>query len=796
MTVISMSMCRATSFYLAPGKLLYFKDHVVAARIDPASAEGYDKWFLVPITHRRDVERIKELYSEWDGVIAHAPVETLKGRAFNTPINRSADGWEHQALAAAALESPQIVNVDVTSERAIEGRRPYRTGDEAGRVTYLVTRWNRELLDAGRTANAATLLESLGGPENLVADLFPPDAQGRRLGKGRTRKLTQLARDGYVAQVASAAILVSNGLINPHTEEGGKILDSFLAAQSVPLPVSVPQVLTENLRDLVERSRAAGIEVDLVKVLADAVRPERVLWPEGALLIAGSDATSPAMLAAIRALVTRDPVPAAYAPWAEQIREALNNADTKALPSSRGDQGDHDDEQGSDPSESLTRVQETFNEMVEEVAHAREGEPSLMDLPADERVGVRQSVARRMLEDGRATYLEFLAEFEGVEGLDEIGRVARILRGDMFPHPVEQALVEHMLTVDVLNETQPPRSDTRTFAELDKEETNLVGSIQRATAGMDAGTDAIWLRASLADPSTRAGTETLQDIANGDSPSGKHARELLASGGVFAVHYYAREALQALVFADVETWFAELDRVRKTKPRLCTTQDNLAKFGETRVLSATELSPAQNTQARKLQAAAVKEQPMDVYGDPVDVKVITTRAALKTNAAEMHNCTWSTYKERVFDRRTNLILRVECAAAHGSERRLFNVSVIRNDDSGWSIGEINTVGNASYGWPECSSKERQFIREVVERLLGSKVTKSEASAQGVIPVMSLSTLETSRRAVQETPTPETPAANTPDPGIVAANTPMPDAPTGFGARIRRLLLPKRSTRRG
>lgn len=788
MTVISMSECRATSFYLAPGKLLYFKDHVVAARIDPASAEGYDEWFLIPITNRRDVERIKGIYPEWNGVIAHAPVGTLKGRTFSVPIHRTTPGWEHQALAAAALEAPHLVNVDVTSERAIDGRRPYRSGDDAGRVTYLVTRWNRELLKRGSRLPAKTLLESLGGPENLVADLFPLDAQGRNLSKGRTRKLTQLVRDGYVAQVASAAILVSNGLIDPHTEEGGKILDSFLAAQSVPLPVSIPQVLTENLRDLVERSRAAGIEIDLVKILTDSVRPERVLWPEGALLIAGSRAIRPAMRTAIRALITQDPVPEAYAPWAEQIGLALTATDlyeileaTKAPPGDK--HKDPDNEQGNDPGESLTRVQETFNEMVEALARTREGEPSLMALPADERVDVHQSVARRMLEDGRAAYLEFLAEFEGVEGLDEIGRVARVLRGDMFPHPVEQALVEHMLTVDVLNETQPPRGDTRTFAELDKEETNLVGSIQRVAAGVGAGTDAVWLRASLADPSTRAGTETLRDFA--------HPRrlQLLADGGVLAVQHYARKAFgQSIdnVLDDVETWFAELDRVRKTKPRLCTTQDALAKFGETRVLSATELSPAQNTQARKLQAAAAKEQPTDVYGDPVDVKVITTRAALRTNAAEMHNCTWSHYNGAVFDSRTNLILRVECAAAHGEERRLFNVSVRRNDNSGWGIGEVNTIGNASHGWPECSSEERQFVRKVVERLLGSKVADSAASTQGAIPVRVLSDLETRRRAGLWSPTPETPATN----------TPMSDAPIGFGARIRRLLLPKRSTRRG
>lgn len=781
-----MSKCRATSFYLAPGKLLYFKDHVLAARIDPASAKGHDEWFLVPITHRRDVKRIKELYPEWNGVVAHAPVKTLKERAFNVPIDRGAPDWQHKALAAAALESPQIVNIDVTSERTIEGRRPYRAGDEAGRITYLITRWNRELLDAGRTANAATPLASLGGAANLVADLFPPDAQGRKLSKGRTRKLTQLVGDGYVAQVASAAILVSNGLLDPHTEEGGKLLDSFFAAQSVPLPVSVPQVLTTDLKDLVERSRAAGIEVDLVKVLADAVRPERVLWPEGALLIAGSGAASPEMLAAIRALVTLDPIPETYAPWAEQIREALDKENTTALSLPPGDLKDPENEQGGDPSATLARTQEVFDALAEAMAQTREGEPSFRELPAAERTDIRRGVAAGMLKDGRAEYLEFLAEFEGVEGLDEIGRVARVLRGDMFPYPVERALVEHMLTVDVYNETQEPRSDTRTFAESDKEETDLVASIQRAaTLGSVAGTDLL-LSASLADPSTRAGTQTLQDLANIDLPSGELIRDLLASGGVLAVRNYAREALERSIddrdaVADVRMRFEKLDRVRESKPRLCTTQDDLAKFGETCILSATELSPAQNTQARKLHLAATKEQPKDVYGDPVDVKVVATRAALKANADEMHNCTWWDYNDKIFDRRTHIVLRVECAATPGGVRRLFNVGLAKTGAS-WAICDVNTVGNAQKGWPECSPQEKRFVKEVVDGLLGSQVAGLVISTQGDIQVTTLATLETRRQVVPETPAPETPVAN----------TLVPDAPTGFGARIRRLLLLRRT----
>lgn len=798
-TVSCMSKCRATSFYLAPGKLLYFEDHVVAARIDPASAAGFDEWFLVPITHRRDVARIRALYPGWNGVIAHVPVKTLKGRAFSVDIDRKAAGWEHKALAAAALEAPQLVNLDVTSERTIEGRRPYKAGDDAGRVTYLVTRWNRELLDTRGTTNGKTPLAPLGGPGNLVAELFPPDAQGRKLSKGRTRKLVKLVTEGYVAQVASAAILVSNGLIDPHSEEGGKIFDAFLAAQSLPLPVSVPQVLTTDLEDLLKRSRAAGIEVDLVKVLADAVRPERVLWPEGALLIAGSRAASPAMRTAIRALVTQDPVPEAYAPWASSIREALDAIDAHSGTEEEQSNADYVDAPINAPIEApidasidtqsrRERVRETFDTMAEELADT-EHQATLAELTADDRSEIRQEVAKEMLRDGRDEYLEFLAEFEGVAALDEIGRVARVLRGEQFPHPAEQALVEHMLTVDVLNETQKPSRSTKTFAELDSEETALIARIQRATAPTrgDASTDSARLvRASLADPSTGTGREALQDLARHDPD----ARNMLISGGVLAVRNHARVHMveQSGNARAVDAWFTELDRVREEKPRLCTTRDDLAKFGETRVLSATELSPAQNTQARKLHKVTAETAPTDVHGEPVDVKVITTRAALKMNADEMHNCTWDFYEPKVFSRRTSLILRVECAASHAAGRRLFNVGLSKVGGSRptWEIGEVNTVGNSRPGWPECTPGERDFVRKVVQKLLNHEQATDDSAvvAQGDIPIVTLPVRSERRQAATEGAAPETP---------VPANAHAPaDAPSGIGARIRRLLLPRRN----
>lgn len=761
-TVIIMSKCRATSFYLAPGKLLYFQDHAVAARIDQASADGCDKWFLVPITNRRDVATIRALYPKWNGVIAHVPVKTLKGLAFSDTINRNVAGWEHTALARSALEYPKIVNINVTSERTIEGRRPYKSGDAAGRITYLVTCWNREFLDAARTTNGKTPLETLGGAANLVAELFPSDARrdkhGKGLGKKRKQKLTDLVEKGYVAQVASAAVLISNGLIDPYTDEGKQILDKFLQVQSVPLPVSLPQVLTERLKDLVERSRIAGIEVDLVKVLEEAIRPEWVLWPEGAQLIAGSRAASKEMRDALRALVTQNPVPEDYAPWAETIREALDageQADPITAPrytdefitiASHEDWLTHS---------SPYRVQELFDTTVEAKAEALHGKTSsFAELPVEERNAISLSVAKEMLANGRNEYLEFLAELENVDGFDEIGRVARVLCGDMFPHPAEQALTEHMLTVDVLNATQKPRSDHRTFAEIDKEETALVARIQSRAAATN--TDKLLLQAAMVSLSTTSEAPVLEKLAR----KFPIAREMYTSGGQIAVQNYAREQVaRSNVSGSVGVdgaWFTDLDRLRESKPRLCTTQATLAKFGETRVRSAVELSTGQAALSHKLHVAAETRQSEDVNGEPIDFKVITTRAALKTNATEMRNCTFRTYGSKVFSDRTDLILRVECTAALTKGRRLFNVGLHRTSQGAvpWEISQVNTVGNGGL-----DPDEQRFVEKYIRDLLCHNTHSLDPVlyAQSNVPLVALPTRSERQQTV--TIAPDTPVGN-------------------------------------
>ena len=359
-----------------------------------------------------------------------------------------------------------------------------------------------------------------------------------------------------------------------------------------------------------------------------------------------------------------------------------------------------------------------------------------------------------MLANGRNEYLEFLAELENVDGFDEIGRVARVLCGDMFPHPAEQALIEHMLTVDVLNATQKPRSDHRTFAEIDKEETALVAKIQSLAAATN--TDKLLLQASMVSLSTTSEAPVLEKLAR----KFPIAREMYTSGGQIAVQNYAREQVaRSNVSGSVGVdgaWFTDLDRLRESKPRLCATQATLAKFGETRVRSAVELSTAQAALSHKLHVAAETRQADDVNGEPIDFKVITTRAALKTNATEMRNCTFRAYGSKVFSDRTDLILRVECTAALTKGRRLFNVGLRRTREGAvpWEISQVNTVGNGGL-----DPDERRFVEKYIRELLCHNTPSLDPVlyAQSNVRLVALPTRSERRQTV--TIAPDTPVRN-------------------------------------
>ena len=97
-TVEIMSSCRATSFYLAPGVLRYFKNHTLAAVLPDGS------W--LEILHRHDVARLRANRPDWNGtVLCCGP-----GGA--------------DVLRAALLDTPEKVERWVIDERVVEGRRP------------------------------------------------------------------------------------------------------------------------------------------------------------------------------------------------------------------------------------------------------------------------------------------------------------------------------------------------------------------------------------------------------------------------------------------------------------------------------------------------------------------------------------------------------------------------------------------------------------------------------------------------------------------------------------------------
>ena len=131
-TVKTMSSCRATSFYLAPGVAKYFKDHTVAAVLPDG------QW--AAIQHRGDIARLKQEHPTWDGTVLCGPryQDGLRGLRRNI----STDGG-----------LVEIWNVD---ERTIEGRRPL------GAAVYALHKWA-----------IAGDAQAVGGVRQLVETVAP-----------------------------------------------------------------------------------------------------------------------------------------------------------------------------------------------------------------------------------------------------------------------------------------------------------------------------------------------------------------------------------------------------------------------------------------------------------------------------------------------------------------------------------------------------------------------------------------------------------------------------------------------
>ena len=127
-----MSSCRATSFYLAPGVVKYFKDHTVAAVLPDG------QW--AAIKHRGDIARLKQEHALWDGTVLCGPryQDGLRGLHRNI----STDG-----------SLVEIWNVD---ERSIEGRRP------TDAAVYALHKWA-----------IAGDAQAVGGVRQLVETIAP-----------------------------------------------------------------------------------------------------------------------------------------------------------------------------------------------------------------------------------------------------------------------------------------------------------------------------------------------------------------------------------------------------------------------------------------------------------------------------------------------------------------------------------------------------------------------------------------------------------------------------------------------
>jgi hypothetical protein len=95
-----MSSCRATSFYLAPGVMRYFRDHTLAAVLPDGT------W--IEITHRADIARLRHEHPEWDGTVlcSRVKLETV------------------QQLRELLLDDPAKIERWNIDPRVIEGRRP------------------------------------------------------------------------------------------------------------------------------------------------------------------------------------------------------------------------------------------------------------------------------------------------------------------------------------------------------------------------------------------------------------------------------------------------------------------------------------------------------------------------------------------------------------------------------------------------------------------------------------------------------------------------------------------------
>ena len=235
-----MSSCRATSFYLSPGVLLYFKDHTVAAVLPDGS------W--LEIKHRGDIARFKQEHALWDGTILCGPRQ--QGGLGELRSHIAADG-----------STVEVWNID---DRVIEGRRPENA------AAYALHRW----AVTGDT-------QAVGGVRQLIEVVAPGAPRSVR------NALQEAALRGEHHAVDVVAAAWRAGLLRNPDQIVELLKHSRIPFRSVPDP---------RLEQLLRGVVATGRTVDAVVFISGMIDGSRMLDAGTGQLLARDTATSSVVL--------------------------------------------------------------------------------------------------------------------------------------------------------------------------------------------------------------------------------------------------------------------------------------------------------------------------------------------------------------------------------------------------------------------------------------------------------------------------------------------------------------------
>ena len=240
MTVEAMSSCRASSFYLAPGVMRYFRDHTLAAVLPDGT------W--IEIKHRGDIARLRRKYPTWDGTV-------LCG----SKCTGGLIGLRNKVTAAGS--TVEIWNID---ERSIEGRRP----EDAS--VHALHKW---------AITGAT--KAVGGVRQLVETIAPGAPKSVR----NAFEAAILRGEHHAVDVISAAWRA--GLLSNPDQIVELLGHARLPVRSVPDP---------RLERLLRGVVATGRNVDAVGFIASMVDGSQMLDAGARRLLAEDVATPPAIL--------------------------------------------------------------------------------------------------------------------------------------------------------------------------------------------------------------------------------------------------------------------------------------------------------------------------------------------------------------------------------------------------------------------------------------------------------------------------------------------------------------------